>query len=97
MQENGLILEILIEPIKMLNLGIVHKDGKVINHRSLFKVALNPIFRYFGFCVGTLYYNEENPKRLGGLTLLKSPRSRSFKWSPYDMTGCVLEKRRRFI
>lgn len=38
-----------------LNLGIIKdSDGNIINHRSLVKVLFNPIFRRFGFYIGTL-------------------------------------------
>lgn len=52
----------------MLKLGIIKKDGRVINHRSLLKVILNPVLRVFGRCIAT-YFDEFN--RPHGLTLIK--------------------------
>jgi hypothetical protein len=41
-------------------LGIIkNKEDKVINHRSLFKVIINPICRMFGFCFATYYDGKE--------------------------------------
>ena len=37
----------------MIKLGIVYKDNKIINHRSLLKVLLNPFLRYIGLYIGT--------------------------------------------
>ena len=49
-----------------MKLGILLKDGKIVNHRSFIKVILNPIFRYFGFCIATLY-----DKKLKGICFIK--------------------------
>lgn len=37
-----------------LDLGVLYKDGKVVNHRSLVKVLFNPILRYFGYQIATI-------------------------------------------
>lgn len=48
--------------INKLKLGIVYKNKKIINHRSLLKVILNPFLRLIGLCIGShcnhnkLYY-----------------------------------------
>lgn len=42
-----------MEIIDKLKLGIVYENGKVVNHRSLVKVLLNPFLRIFGFCIAT--------------------------------------------
>lgn len=60
-----------------MKLGILYKNDKVVNHRSLMKVLLNPVFRYFGFCVGTKYENE----KLGNICFMKQKRSKSIKWN----------------
>jgi len=49
--------------MKIKPLGILIKDNKialnVVNHRSLRKILLNPIFRVFGFCIGSDFrYNK---------------------------------------
>lgn len=79
----------------MLNLGTIRKNGKIINHRSLFKVVLNPVFRSLGFCIGTPY-DLEKDKFCGIFIFMKCPRKK-IQWKSYDMTDCVLEKRRRII
>lgn len=55
--------------LKRLNLGIIYKNNKVCNHRSLLKTLLNPFLRMFGFQIATLYY--ENKNKLGGLFISK--------------------------
>ena len=34
--------------MKYLKLGILYKNGEIVNHRSLSKIIFNPILRYFG-------------------------------------------------
>jgi len=41
-----------------LKLGVLYKNSKIVNHRSLLKVILNPIFRYFGLCIGSKFNNN---------------------------------------
>lgn len=53
------------------------KDGEVVNHRSLLKVVLNPVFRYFGFCLGSIINKDET---IGKYKLIKCDR-KSIKWS----------------
>jgi len=43
----------------MLKLGILYKDNKVVNHRSLLKVVLNPILRYYGYCIGSKFEGND--------------------------------------
>jgi len=79
-------------------LGVVYKDGKIINHRSLIKVLLNPIISKLGFCIATKYDLETN--KLGNPILIKSG-SHSFGNSllfkvPVDYYD-VIKKERRFI
>ncbi len=42
-----------------MRLGILYKDGRIVNHRSLLKVMINPILRYFGYYVATVCENEK--------------------------------------
>ena len=69
-----------------MKLGIVYKNGKVINHRSLLKVLINPIIRYFGFQIVSLYNEEIN--EIYGISLRKcdrQPISYDFKYhNDYD-------------
>lgn len=76
-----------------LNLGIIWKDGNVINHRSLLKVVLNPFLRLTGFQIVSIF--EEN--RFVKYSLTSCPRC-SFKSSwQYDATDCIVQKYRRII
>jgi len=76
-----------------MNLGILYKDNKIINHRSLFKVLMNPICRYFGFCFGTIYKNN----KLFGYKIIKQKRTK-IKWdfSNHNQFDYI-EKRRMII
>lgn len=42
-----------------MKLGILYKNGKIVNHRSLLKVVLNPILRYFGYYIGSICIDNE--------------------------------------
>ena len=44
---------------KLLKLGIIYKDNKVINHRSLMKVLVNPILAPFGYCISSLFDDKD--------------------------------------
>jgi len=44
----------------MFQTGLVFKDGKVISHRSLIKIFLNPILRMvFGKAIGSIISNNK--------------------------------------
>ena len=75
-----------------LKLGMIYKDDKMINHRSLVKVLLNPIFRCFGFCVATKFENN----KLGGIVLIKCGRKNKLNWS-YNIDNIDIIKKRRII
>ena len=77
-----------------LHLGIIiDETGSAINHRSLLKVALNPILRRFGLYIGTKY----NPatKELGTPAFGKCRCSGKIKWEKYDLpkNSTVIKKR----
>lgn len=59
-----------------MKLGILYKNGQIVNHRSLFKVLVNPVCRYFGFCFATTF-KDNKPK---GLEIISCDRE-SIKWS----------------
>lgn len=42
-----------------LKLGILYKNGEIVNHRSLSKIILNPILRYFGYYIGSIFENNK--------------------------------------
>ena len=58
-----------------LNLGILYKDEKIVNHRSLLKVFINPILRYFGYCIGTTMKNQ----KLGKIKIIKQEKTKTIK------------------
>ena len=64
--------------MEKLKLGILYKDNKIVNHRSLLKVLVNPILRYFVFCIGTKYIKEK--KQLGGIRIAKVNKLNKIKW-----------------
>ena len=61
-----------------LDLGILYKDGKVVNHRSVFKVLFNPILRYFGYQIATILNNDGS---LGKPVIEKCERTSTIKYS----------------
>jgi hypothetical protein len=81
-----------------MNLGIIWKDGKVTNHRSLLKVLLNPILRCFGWQIGSEFDNNQ----FICLRLIPAyaacSNCRPMQWAfRYPIQGCVVEKKRRII
>lgn len=47
--------------IDKLELGIIcNKDGKIINHRSIIKVLINPFLRIIGIQIATKYDMDKN-------------------------------------
>jgi hypothetical protein len=63
-----------------LNLGILYKDNKIVNHRSILKVFINPILRYFGYCIATNCKNE----KLGKIVIISQEKIKPIKWNLYD-------------
>jgi hypothetical protein len=61
------LIEIFDEPT-LFKLGVVYKNGRIINHRSVLKVFCNPLLRLFGICIATKLNNGE----LGGVTVRRS-------------------------
>lgn len=77
-----------------MKLGILYKNGKIVNHRSLIKVLINPILRRFGYYIGSICVNNE----IGGIKLSRGQKSNKIKWdfkshNDYDF----LVKKRRII
>lgn len=60
-----------------LKLGILYKNGVIVNHRSLLKILINPILRYFGYYIGTIYEN----KKIKGLTFRKGQKENRISYS----------------
>ena len=76
-----------------MKLGIVYKDGKVINHRSLIKVILNPILRYFGYQIGTLF----DDGILGKPVLVSCERIHTIEWPDYGTDFDYILKQRLWV
>ena len=75
-----------------MNLGVIWKDGKVINHRSLLKVLLNPFLRCCGWQIASLF--DEN--KFKKYVIMRCPIV--LRWSfVYNSEGCVVEKKRRIV
>lgn len=76
-----------------MNLGIIHKENRIIGHRSLLKVLVNPFLRVFGFQIATNIKNGT----LGSPCITRCTK-RHFQtaWS-YPSEGCSIERRRIII
>lgn len=73
------------------DLGIIIKDGNIINHRSFIKVFLNPFLRIFGYNIVT-YYNIFTNK-LEGICLRRCERRINFNFK-YNNTKYIVIKKR---
>lgn len=69
---------------KIFQLGLVYKDGKVINHRSLIKILLNPILRtLFEKAIGSIV--EDNKFIKYRIINQTEPKGFSFRYNgDYD-------------
>ncbi|MFA5767760.1 MAG: hypothetical protein WC919_07630 [Candidatus Paceibacterota bacterium] len=77
-----------------MHLGIVWKNGQIINHRSLLKVLCNPLLRCFGWQIASLF-NEDKFIRY---TMMPTCRTWPIKWSfRYDADNCVIDSQRAII
>jgi hypothetical protein len=79
------------------NLGIViNNDGKIINHRSLLTVILNPFLRTIGVQIST-EYNKRN-ETLGRLKLIRcKPHKLEFCFDYKLCDGCRVVRSRILI
>ena len=68
----------------------------MINHRSLFKVVFNPIFRYFGFCVGTPY-DIADYKLIGIVKFFKVESENKITYSKYILDNDMKIVKKRMI
>ena len=82
--------------IHKLELGVIEKDGKIINHRSLVKVLLNPFLRIFGYQLATIFYSHTN--KLDRPTIIKCKKRRNINFLYGDTSfDYKVIKTRRFI
>ena len=74
-----------------MKLGILYKDGKIVNHRSLTKVLLNPILRRFGCQIGSIC-KDNNIK---GIKIVKCKSVDKIKWdfNSYNEYDILVKKR----
>ena len=76
-----------------MNLGIIWKDGKIINHRSLLKVCFNPILRLAGIEIASLFDDNEFKRYV----LKRCPRKKLVWYWDYPITDEMIEKRRMYL
>lgn len=74
----------------MMNLGLLYKDNRLVNHRSLFKILLNPILRSIGYQFGSVIENNEVIK-IKLVKCLKQKIKFNFKHNDFDT---IIKKRR---
>jgi len=80
-----------------MHLGKVYKDGKMINHRSLLKILLNPLLRKFlGIQIATKFNIKTN--EIGSPIIMKCKVGK-IKWCifSYDRDFDLIKKERRLI
>jgi len=78
-----------------LNLGVVKQDGKIVNHRALVKVLINPFLRLIGIQIATKLNKKADT--LGRLMITRCQRKRLEFSFDYPMDGRELVKRRKYI
>jgi hypothetical protein len=76
-----------------MNLGIIWKDGVIINHRSFLKVLFNPVLRCFGWQIASEFENNQFVK-----CVMVKIMPQSLRWSfAYDSDNCFVEKKRCLV
>jgi len=81
-----------------LNLGIIHKNGQVINHRSIIKILLNPFLRYL-FGIQIVSYMDIGLTKVISVGIQRSI-NRTFDFHEswyYNADQCIVEKKRIWI
>lgn len=74
-----------------MKLGILLKNGIIVNHRSLLKVLFNPILRWLGYFIGSVCKDNE----IIGLKLSRCPRVSRIKWdfNSHNDYDTIIKKR----
>jgi len=81
--------------IDKLKLGIVYNEHKkIVNHRSLIKVFLNPFLRLVGFQIATVYDKKSN--ELYGVKFLRCRKIKDVIYK-YKLEKNWIVKRRRML
>jgi len=57
-----------------IQLGVIVKDGKVVNHRSLVKCVCNPILNLVGLYLGSEWLNVRDERGCGRIKLARCER-----------------------
>jgi len=75
----------------MIKLGILYKEGKIVNHRSLLKVLINPILRKYGYYIGTICIDN----KLKGCRLFIGQKATKIRWDfkSFNEHDTVVKKR----
>ena len=78
-----------------MNLGVVYnKDNKIINHRSLIKVLINPFLRLIGIQIATKF--DPNTQTLGSSVIIRCTKIPfSFKYK-LNNGNYIIKKRMIF-
>lgn len=78
-----------------LHLGVVYENCKIVNHRSLLKVALNPVLRFvFGYHLTSMFVDDE----FAVYKLERCDRPRSIVYERYTLSpGMWVKPYRRFL
>jgi hypothetical protein len=45
--------------VRIKPLGILYKNGKIVNHRTILKIVLNPILKCFGLYIGSRFIDNK--------------------------------------
>lgn len=75
-------------------LGIIYKNGKIINHRSLIKVVFNPIFRFFGYQLVSVVKDHTEIIKI---EFVRCKRTKNIKWLAYKNVNYDYIKNKRIF
>lgn len=86
----NLIVKMFYNLSERLTLGILYKDNKIVNHRSLLKVLVNPLLRSIGLCIGSEFENNKIKK----MVLFKTqPTKLKYDFNSYNEYDKIIKKR----
>jgi len=81
--------------INKLSLGIVTYNGKIVNHRSIIKVLLNPFLRLIGIEIATNYLSKLN--KLSYPVIQRCNKKKKLKFIYTFDEGYKIDRKRMFI
>lgn len=79
----------------VMNLGVVYKNGKIINHRSLVKVIINPFLRLIGFNIETVF--DPKNKKLYYPKIARTEKKKTLTFVYELEKDFEIKKKRRII